>query len=496
LPTLARHSRRIPLFMAIGAFVFAVGNLVLILCVEYLHLRPGWAYLPQALVSVELSYLLNWKFTWRAEDARFWRSFARFNLSRCVTVPANQLAFVLLLSTGLHYVLAIVVTTAIFTAVNYAVAHVWAFRNSRHTTAPFHSPADPQPRWSQLAALPSVSVVIPVKRSQATIRACVQSLLAQDYAGDLEIIAVGDVEDPTWSAIADLIDDGRVRALECTVRGNGRDANAKRNVGLAAAAGDVIALTDSDMQLPAGWVSRGVSLLGRGYAGAAGPMTSTVGTFWSRYIDLNPLLPRTPRMGRGYVLTASSFGRRGFKPPVTANVFLRRDVIEHAGMLNQNFVNSYEDYEYFARVCANGYDILCTPELVATHTHRDSFGELLRDYRRAGRGCADFVREHPHSALSLVRKGQLAALVTVSSLALAAAALSLAFVTIVPPGLAVVAACYLTAAVYCVARTGLVAALANPAVTVVLLATFAVGMVDGLRAVPAGSREVHVLVPD
>src|SRR5215469_6598578 len=53
---------------------------------------------------------------------------------------------------------------------------------------------------------PTVSVVIPVKHSQRTIRATVDCLLRQDYPALTEIIVVGDVGDPTWAALLDVSD--------------------------------------------------------------------------------------------------------------------------------------------------------------------------------------------------------------------------------------------------------------------------------------------------
>src|SRR5215475_7371670 len=56
------------------------------------------------------------------------------------------------------------------------------------------------------AILPEVSVVVPVKNSQRTIRATVDALLMQDYPALAEVIVVGDVGDQTWQALADVVD--------------------------------------------------------------------------------------------------------------------------------------------------------------------------------------------------------------------------------------------------------------------------------------------------
>src|SRR6185312_16755074 len=156
---------------------------------------------------------------------------------------------------------------------------------------------------------PSVSVVIPVKGNQATIGATVRSLLDQDYQGSVEILLVGDISDPTWHAIRDDIDSGRVRILEAEVQSANRDANAKRSIGLKAARGDVLALTDSDMILPPYWIATGIQYVLRGWPCVAGPMRGATGNFWDAYADLVSLGSKTPRFVVNRVLDVERYGR-------------------------------------------------------------------------------------------------------------------------------------------------------------------------------------------
>ena len=128
--------------------------------------------------------------------------------------------------------------------------------------------------------LPMVSVVIPVKRSQRTIRRTVDSLLAQDYPGDVEILAVGDYQDPSWVPLLDLIKEQRVTAIETEIVTRERDSNAKRNIGIGRAQGDVIALTDGDMVLPPDWISTAVELINEGWDCVSGSIRSMDHGFW------------------------------------------------------------------------------------------------------------------------------------------------------------------------------------------------------------------------
>ncbi|WP_028061982.1 glycosyltransferase [Solirubrobacter soli] len=329
----------------------------------------------------------------------------------------------------------------------------------------------------------TVSVVIPVKNSQRTIGRTVDSLLAQTYAGPIEVVLVGDVGDRSWDAVRAHIDEGRIRIIETQIETGGRDSNHKRNLGLDAATGDVLCLTDSDMVLPSDWVATGVELLGS-WPCVAGPMASVAEDFWGTYVDGNPFAPKTPRMADDYVANAATLGRKGCKPPITANVFFTREVFERVGGLDPEFVFSYEDYEWFQRIVDAGFEILCTQRLIADHYHRQGWRQLVREYNRSGRGCAQFVNKHKHAFFSRKRRRDLATVCAVLVLGVALLA-SMAFAV---PGATVLAAAgiatglagFLALSGFSVLRAGRISAVMFPAVTLILGLSFSAGMLSGL----------------
>ena len=329
----------------------------------------------------------------------------------------------------------------------------------------------------------SVTVVVPVKDSERTIAEVVRSLLAQDYPGPVELLLVGDVGDRTWEPIGDLIAEGAVRAMEVEVATGGRDSNFKRNAGLAAATGELLALTDSDMVLPPDWLSTGVSLLAE-YPCVAGPMESVDDDFWGRYVDRNPFVGKTPRMAEDYVTNGNAFDG-ACKPPVTANVLFTRELYETVGGLDASFVHSYEDYEWFQRVVDAGFSVLCTDCLRALHHHRQGLRQLVREYHRSGRGCAMFVRKHPHSSFARNRLSNLALLLAALALAFAeAVVLALdgggvtGLLVLLQIALALGGAAALS--LLCALRVGDVAALAFPLATLLLGVSFSIGLLRGL----------------
>ena len=88
-----------------------------------------------------------------------------------------------------------------------------------------------------------VSVVIPTYNRTESLRRAAASVLAQTYA-NLELIIVDDASDvPGAQAVAEALDDPRVRFVRREVNGG---AGAARNTGVEAAKGDLIAFHDSD----------------------------------------------------------------------------------------------------------------------------------------------------------------------------------------------------------------------------------------------------------
>src|SRR5262249_15056093 len=129
---------------------------------------------------------------------------------------------------------------------------------------------------------PTVSVIIPCKGNESTIRATVDALLGQKYPGLGEVILVGSTGDSTWSVLAD-IRDPRLVILEHEPTPGLRDPAIKRDKGIRKARGDVLALADSDIVMEPGWLAQGVAtLLAKRVGVVAGGMQSIQDTFWGR----------------------------------------------------------------------------------------------------------------------------------------------------------------------------------------------------------------------
>jgi peptidoglycan-N-acetylglucosamine deacetylase len=94
-----------------------------------------------------------------------------------------------------------------------------------------------------------VSIVIPAFNEEVLLAACIDSLLQQDYEGDVEVIVIDNGSTDGTAAVARS---RGVRVVEEPEHGYSR-ALAR---GFAAARGDILASTDADTVVPRFWVSR------------------------------------------------------------------------------------------------------------------------------------------------------------------------------------------------------------------------------------------------
>jgi glycosyltransferase involved in cell wall biosynthesis len=295
-------------------------------------------------------------FAWR----QTFLALGKFHLNRVVTILLNQILFSVLISVPVPYLAAQVVCIVVITFINFIACDHFVHLIKKVSKKPV--PLLAGSMLAPLSALPGVSVIVPVKSNERTIRPLVESLLSQDYPGSLEIILVGDRNDQTWVAIGDLITQGKVAIIEITTKSCGRDANRKRNEGLRFANGEVLVLTDSDMVHYPHWISQGINLLKQGWHCLGGPVQGANGGFWETYIDKNQFGTKTPRVSAPYMITAEKFGMP-YKPAITANLFVTRSLYRKIGGPDEAFHNCYEDYQWDWEIVQE-VPILLDPNLV------------------------------------------------------------------------------------------------------------------------------------
>ncbi|RIK89496.1 MAG: glycosyl transferase family 2, partial [Burkholderiales bacterium] len=167
-----------------------------------------------------------------------------------------------------------------------------------------------------------VSVVVPTWRRPALLARCLDALLAQTLQPSLYEIVVAD--DAPEEAVRERVERLRTRA-RCELRYVAvratQGAAGARNAGWRAARGEIVAFTDDDTIPDRGWLLAGL----RALAGGASAVTGRVEM---------PLPPRPT----DYEKDAAGLTRAEF---VTANCFVRRDVLERIGGFDERFTSAW-----------------------------------------------------------------------------------------------------------------------------------------------------------
>lgn len=100
-----------------------------------------------------------------------------------------------------------------------------------------------------MSGQPPASVVIPTRGRPAYLDVALSSIVPQAVELQAEVIVVNDGDDLATREIA------RLHGARLVALTPARGANAARNAGIAAAASDLIVLSDDDVEAPPGWLA-------------------------------------------------------------------------------------------------------------------------------------------------------------------------------------------------------------------------------------------------
>ena len=247
---------------------------------------------------------------------------------------------------------------------------------------PEHHPETASP------SLVGVSYVMPVLNDATHVRAAVESILAQDYAGPVEVlIALGPSIDGTNELVADLASrDARVKRTR--ERGGLDPRRSQHRHPRRAVPGRRarrLALHAAEHATPASR-SRPSS--------ARAPTTSAAS--WTRAARRRSSgRSRSPtRPGSG--LGGSAFhvgGHEGPAETVYLGVF-RRDALERVGLFDET-IKRGQDWELNRRLRETGGTVWFTPELAVTYRPRSTFDRLARQMFSTGLWRGELARRFP-----------------------------------------------------------------------------------------------------
>lgn len=234
--------------------------------------------------------------------------------------------------------------------------------------------------------LPAVSVVLPVLNEELHLANAVNSILAQDYAGTLEIIlALGPSKDKT-DEIAQYLasSDPRITLVD---NPSGKTA-AGLNAAINKSKNPVIVRVDAHAELQINYISLAIDVMkSSGAVNVGGIMGAEGNTFFEKTV--------AAAMRSSLGVGASRFhtgGEAGYVDTVYLGTFLRSAVIAIGGF-DERFIRA-QDWELNYRLRQAGGKIFFDPRLHVTYRPRSSVKALAKQYFEYGRWRRVVSRRH------------------------------------------------------------------------------------------------------
>ena len=231
-----------------------------------------------------------------------------------------------------------------------------------------------------LPAYPKVSVIVCAYNADRTIDSCLASLKELNYP-NYEVIVVNDGSSDRTLEIAESYDYIKLISQE------NKGLSVARNVGLAAATGDIIAYTDSDCVADPDWLTYMVAkFLSSGLSAVGGP------NFPPPEDSLVPSCVAVSPGGPTHVLLSDEVAEH----IPGCNMAFRREALEEIGGFDPLFRNAGDDIDVCWRLQDKGYTIGFSPAAVVWHYRRNTVKDYLKQQRGYGKAEALVYFKHPY----------------------------------------------------------------------------------------------------
>lgn len=234
----------------------------------------------------------------------------------------------------------------------------------------------PQPSTTDPQKLPGVSYIMPVLNEAKYIERSVNTVLAQDYPGDKEVIlALGPCTDGT-DTIAEKLNSANSHIR--IVHNPGRDIPIGLNLAIEASRHQVIVRVDAHSELAADYTKQAVDALTRTGAVNVGGLMDAQGETPFQQAVAYAYTSRVGIGGASYHVGAEE----GPAESAYLGVF-RRDALTNVGGFDES-IRRGEDWELNLRLREAGGTVLFTPKLRVTYWPRTTWNKLVRQFYATG----------------------------------------------------------------------------------------------------------------
>ena len=236
---------------------------------------------------------------------------------------------------------------------------------------------------------PPVSVVIPILNEADHLQAAVDTVLSQEYLGDIEVIlAIGPSRDGTEKVAEEIArKDNRVTIV---LNPSGRTPNAL-NIALATATHDIVVRIDGHSEIAPTYIANAVETMQRTGAVNVGGIMAAEG--------ITPFQKAVARAMRSVIgVGASRFhtgGNEGAADTVYLGTFYK-PAVSAVGGYDEEFTRA-QDWEMNYRLRQAGGLVYFDPRLVVIYRPRKRIAELGKQYFEYGRWRRAVSRRYPET---------------------------------------------------------------------------------------------------
>jgi succinoglycan biosynthesis protein ExoA len=238
-------------------------------------------------------------------------------------------------------------------------------------------------------ALPGISVILPVLNEEVHLEESIRAILAQDYAGEFEIIlALGPSKDRT-NEIAAQLSDINPRIILVS-NPTGRTA-AGLNLALDRSSREIVVRVDAHAEIPQNYLHLVVEILEQsGAVNVGGVMGAQGVTLFESAVAAAMCSPFGVGGSRFHI-----GGKPGFVDTVYLGAFRRQAVVDVGGF-DERFIRA-QDWELNYRLRENGGKIYFDPRLHVTYRPRPNLPRLAKQYFEYGRWRRVIARKYPET---------------------------------------------------------------------------------------------------
>ncbi len=210
---------------------------------------------------------------------------------------------------------------------------------------------------------PFISIVIPTRNEQQTLKDCLDSLTQLNYPKlQREILIIDGMSTDNTRHIAELYDTILVENPKWSHRSG-------VNLGFEKAKGDIVAFTDADCIVDENWLQNSLKYFGGCIAGVSGPIQipRQANTFQQAVAFLFSLAVRGAKSSH----REAQEGVQDVEDFPTCNAIYRKAALRSVMPLDEKLYGG-SDLELNYRLRQEGYKLLATPDVRVQHCKRDT----------------------------------------------------------------------------------------------------------------------------